>query len=96
MTPTGRVESQCVQDCLGNREAFCLEKGFEVFLFFFSFFPNAQQKGSRFKGWGPGVQWLTSDLVKASAKRSQAPASVREAFACVARVSRPFGETQDR
>ena len=32
--------------------------GFRGFGFFF---PNAQQKGSRFKGWGPGVQWLTSD-----------------------------------
>ena len=25
------------------------------------FFPNATQKGSRFKGWGPGVQQVTSD-----------------------------------
>ena len=26
-----------------------------------SFSPNATQKGSRFKGWGPGVQQVTSD-----------------------------------
>ena len=27
----------------------------------FRLFPNATQKGSRFKGWGPGVQQVTSD-----------------------------------
>ena len=42
-----------------------------TYLALLSFFPNAQQKGSRFKGWGPGVQWLTSDRCKASAKRSR-------------------------